>query len=287
MSEDTMTIEKFIKNLGDWEPNDDGLENLDIINMYNNSEKYGKSVKEKYSKIINICINNWEDEAYKKQERLRLYLKRMKELNPSRLFVGEAPGIDGCYRTGIPFTSEAIISGVQTSIAFSWYFKDSQIYCEGKQREKTSTIVWGCLDHLGCLDQICKLLSKIPFMKEVKSIPQGVKLPLLWNIFPFQPLKNAEKENRKENGELKDKECEEGIKFLFNLLRCFDINEIYPVGEHAEKTLRKLLKKEFPEIKLRESLCHPAAPRGGATKFRKKFNEIYQIEIDESEDSEE
>lgn len=257
-------IDAFIKELAKWKPEDYGLGNLNIINIYSDADVENAEIRR----------NN-----------LFFYLKKMKDLKPLRLFVGEAPGIDGCYRTGIPFTSEAIISGAQTSTAFSWYFKDSQIHCEKEKREPTSTNVWGCLDHLGCLDQICKLLSKIPFIKEVKSLPQGVKLPLLWNIFPFQPLKNTENENEKENGELGKKECEIGMDFLLDLLEIFNIKEIYTIGNKSRDALKAdaILKKlKDKNIELKGHMRHPG--NGGASEFRRQFNIIYQIETEEPKD---
>ena len=45
---------------------------------------------------------------------LLVYLKQMKEKKPKTLLIGEAPGKDGCAITGIPFTSEDIMSKINS-----------------------------------------------------------------------------------------------------------------------------------------------------------------------------
>ena len=45
-----------------------------------------------------------------RRENLKLYLEKMKKLNPSFLLLGEAPGYKGCRLTGIPFSSEKILA---------------------------------------------------------------------------------------------------------------------------------------------------------------------------------
>jgi hypothetical protein len=238
-------IDAFIDSLKKWEP-DEQLKAL---------------MKFKDLKISNIYSDADVDNAKIRRDNLFFYLKKMKDLNPSRLFVGEAPGRWGCSLTGIPFTSEAIISKDQKSEDKDAFFNDSNFQILSKknhefQTEETSKFVWGCLN------QLCM---------------KGLKLPLLWNIYPFQLWKDGKKckDNNVSqiNGKPEDIECKVGIKFLFKLLECFSIKEIYLIGEVAEKTL----KVGFPVVRMpyirHPSRKSPIAPK----KFIEGFDAVYQI----------
>lgn len=57
---------------------------------------------------INLYHGNSIDSQIRRNN-LKLYLTKMKDLNPSIMILGEAPGYKGCGLTGIPFTSERIV----------------------------------------------------------------------------------------------------------------------------------------------------------------------------------
>ncbi|MBQ7589509.1 MAG: hypothetical protein IJU47_02330 [Verrucomicrobia bacterium] len=293
-----------------------------------------------------------DENAEIKRENLRFYLKKMRTLNPSRLFVGEAPGINGCFWTGIPFTDiEILISHDFFQERISKFICRRKIerceieelesfivdYCEKKEDEiekifKNNSIEKGKEELENSISKYCEneeikkrvaLASSIINsyrLKEVKfdigKIKERVKLacsvidsykeeestindiseptsstvwerlnqlyekelnlPLLWNIYPFQPWKwdGEEKKNRTP----KKDEIKVGLELLFDLIKCFNIKEIYPVGKEAKKALEK----EFPMVLKTEStvvripyIRHPA--HGGSEGFKKQFNEIYQI----------
>ncbi len=233
--------------------------------------------------------NEWSLNIYQgekgriRRENLSFYLKEMKDLNPSRLFVGEAPGRWGCFQTGIPFTD---INTLAENVFFEerrkklgngkklekeelirLHIASSKAEILKKEiAERSSNVVWECLDKL----------SK--FRKEEK-------LPLLWNIYPFHPsdvndehTSPEDRPNRKPNA----LERTLGVDFLFDLLSLFEIKEIYAVGVVPYNTLN--LKETSKELKNRgielvKYIRHPAY--GGKNDFIKGFNEIYRIEYEE------
>ena len=214
-----------------------------------------------------------------RRENLRFYLEEMKKRNPSRLFVGEAPGRWGCFRTGIPFTDI-------NTLAENDFFKkrrkmnDVSSYIasfEGKKfrKEQSSTVVWECLDELS------------EFRKEEK-------LPLFWNICPFHPSDVIDKyvlPEERPNKSPKAREKEKGFEILLNFLKLFpNIDKVYAVGREAEKTLKsekseKILKDKTEDKKAETKLekmfknshyiPHPAYQGGGP--FRVEFRNIYKI----------
>lgn len=190
--------------------------------------------------------------AIGRRENLRFYLGVMKEMNPTRLFIGEAPGRWGCFISGVPFTDEYRLVNDKF---FNGHYSSIKELMEldqdiRPQREGSASVVW-------------ERLSKI-------SVRQ---YPLMWNIYPFHPS-NIEscypfaddRENRKPNR----KECELGLHILEMLLDCFNIQQMYAIGRTSEK----ILKKDFPNIKY---ICHPAA-RSGPNGFRNAFNAVYKIQ---------
>ena len=188
--------------------------------------------------------------AMDRRGNLLYYLKLMQEMNPARLFVGEAPGRLGCYLTGVPFTDEYTM--VNNPFFRNRYCLIKELMsCDNDvrpQSESTARVVWGCLD-------------KIP--KEC--------IPLMWNIYPFHPSDVEDKyfsiddrPNRKPNR----LECEMGKQVLMMLLDCFDIKEIYAIGRTSET----ILKNEYSCIKY---IRHPS--RGGANEFRKGFDAIFGL----------
>lgn len=190
---------------------------------------------------LNIYAGN-SKEAEIKRIFLRYYLDEMKKRNPTRIFIGEAPGNKGCFNTGVPFTDEFTIST-------NPFFADIKrtLPTDKLQKEKSASIMW-------------ERLSTI-------SIDE---YPLLWNIFPFHPshvdsthLLAKERKNRKPD----IKECELGTEILKELVDCFDsVHHFYAVGRVAWYKLKKL----HPDITY---IRHPSY--GGANIFRDNFNTIF------------
>ena len=243
----------------------------DIDDFINNLAGY-KSSNEWSLNIYQFEWKNEEDAkiAEVRRENLRFYLEKMKDLNPLRLFVGEAPGIKGCCRTGIPFTDERVLACERlinkknkVDLENSFFnklriennLKYSDINCKHTQKERTSYIVWERLNRLEKSD-----------------------LPLLWNIYPFHPWKYEK--NDVKNRKPVEKECKIGCDCLFKLLKCFKIDEIYPIGVPARDALvkvKELLNENFSNIKLKleetEYIPHPSYK--GVRKFRERLSEIY------------
>jgi hypothetical protein len=158
---------------------------------------------------------------------LRRYLHKMKKLKPTLLLLGEAPGYKGCGITGIPFSSERIL----TENAF---FKDQGFTCIHKhpnmESEISATIVWNELVHYS-------------------------NKPLIWNIFPFHPhTKTDKRANRTPNKQ----ELAMGTTFLMDLLKLFAIKRIIALGRKPESQVKHLT---YDYVYVR----HPA--NGGKHKF--------------------
>lgn len=188
------------------------------------------------NKLVDYSNSDKVDNQYKnvlQRNNLINYLNNMYQSQPTILLVGEAPGYKGCRLTGIPFTSEYIISTHKELKVFTG------CYVDGKQSEKTATIVWDIL-----------------FEKEKDG--KLILLPLLWNIFPFHPINNGcQMMNRKPTKE----ERELGFSILNELLELFpSIDKIYAVGKSAESMLVK-----SKNVKYAGTLRHPS--HGGKKEF--------------------
>lgn len=143
-----------------------------------------------------------------RRNNLQAYLEKMIHIEPTVLLLGEAPGYNGCRKTGIPFVSEYVLLNND-------FFQvgENKFRCEGNQKEPSATIIWETLD-------------KHPIK------------PLIWNTFPFHPYKN-DKPNS--NRKPKSKEIEEYKIFFEKLLEIFNtINSIIAVGKVAEKHMSNL-----------------------------------------------
>ena len=190
------------------------------------------------------------EEAEDRRKNLLYYLEMIKEINPTHLFVGEAPGRYGCYLTGIPFTDEHTLVHNPLFQSLDCLVKalmelDSSIK---PQREGTATTIWSCLTLL----------------------PHS-SLPLMWNIYPFHPSSrpaNYLSANDRNNRRPSPKELKLGLSVLKELLQYFNIDTIIAIGRVSEK----VLKKEFPNISY---IRHPA--HGGTAKFKAGFNEFFQL----------
>ena len=173
------------------------------------------------------------EEAEDRRKKLLYYLEMIKEINPTHLLVGEAPGRYGCYLTGIPFTDEHTLVHNPLFQSLDCLVKalmelDSSIK---PQREGTATTIWSCL-----------------------SLLSHSSLPLMWNIYPFHPSSrpaNYLSANDRNNRRPSPKELKLGLSVLKELLQYFNIETIIAIGRVSEK----VLKKEFPNISY---IRHPA-----------------------------
>ena len=150
-----------------------------------------------------------------RRENLRAYLSIMQEIKPTRLFIGEAPGKNGCLISGVPFTDEHTVMTNKFFAGLENCMSDIPDYKPTK--EATAQVIWGCL-------------NKIPLSR----------YPLMWNIFPFHPstadssvLIPTYRPNRTPS----KNECEYGKEILYELLELFNIEQFYAVGRTAERIL--------------------------------------------------
>lgn len=178
-------------------------------------------------------VNNFYAESNEKSRNLKLYLLTMIEKKPELLFLGEAPGIKGCYLTGIPFTSERILQ----STSFTKHFKGNFLL-SGNEYEHSANMLW----------------------KEVQKLNTP---PLLWNIFPLHPYEMID--NKCENRAPLSHEKEWGKLMLIQLLELFPNIKIFTIGRHAQKALKEM------QIKTEGHMTHPRLAKKFREDFAKLF----------------
>ena len=195
-----------------------------------------KIVKSLSLRPTNNIVNNFyfknEKETQSRLNNIAEYLEYYINNPPKYILVGEAPGYKGCAQSGIPFTSQYIISNTK-------FFKSNFQLIGGEEKERTSTVIWKCLET----------------MKQY---------PLLWNAFPFHPHEeNVPNTNRP----LLPEEEEEGLQYIQLLQIMFPKSDFVAVGGVAEKSLIKL------GISVYDKACHPAA-RNGIARFKEQMTKI-------------
>ena len=163
------------------------------------------SLVQKEENTTNLYFgNNRESEI--RRNNLKVYLYKMKALNPKFLILGEAPGYKGCRLSGLAFTSERIL-------AQNEFFKNEDIQFINEMNklegEISATLVW---------NEISKLIYQ----------------PLIWNIFPFHP---HSPNNTKTNRTPTKIELEEGKVFLDELIGIFNIKKILALGRKPESQI--------------------------------------------------
>jgi uracil-DNA glycosylase len=72
------------------------------------------------------------------------YFNALFWIKPEWLLIGEAPGIHGCVKTGIPFTSERLIRQGH----LNRHFPGTRFVVEGNKAEASATVVWGSVTSL-------------------------------------------------------------------------------------------------------------------------------------------
>ena len=155
------------------------------------------------------------------------YFKKMYELKPSILLVGEAPGYRGCGRVGMPFSSEKLV------LSHSFFSDKDTFDIENRETpiaEASATIVWKTFDTLDFY-------------------------PLMWATYPYHPHKPG---NVLTNRAPKPEEINIGKQFISRLIDIYGIQRVVAVGRVAEGTLKEL-RIEAPAVR------HPS--HGGATLF--------------------
>lgn len=163
------------------------------------------------------------------------YLKKMQEINPSVLLVGEAPGYKGCKLTGVPFTSEYQI------IKEDFFKEEFKVrYPDKPDKELSAGAIWEVL-------------------RDVED------KPLIWNIYPFHPSKPDGR-----NGKPRSRDIELGKEILAKLLLMFSIEKIYCIGRTSMFALQS-----DPRYKhlYQGYVRHPA--QGGRRECVNKLREIF------------
>jgi hypothetical protein len=142
-----------------------------------------------------------------RRQNLRCYLETF--ASASYLLVGEAPGYAGCRFSGIPFTCEAQIVGLD---ALPW----TRGLALGRSslgepwQERSAKLVWDALD--------------------------GRRDCILWNVFPWHPYKDKPLSNRRPRQE----EIAQGIEILERVCSLFSDVEVYAIGRVSERQLGSL-----------------------------------------------
>jgi uracil-DNA glycosylase len=159
--------------------------------------------------VNNFYAAKWTNS---RRHNLQVYLRQMAELKPDTLLVGEAPGHNGCARTGIPFSSEKLLrDGVLGGRLFGAH-NGYRVSKRTVVHEQSAAAMWAVL-------------------AEVERIP------LLWNAYPFHPHLPA---NPNSNRKPKVSELETGIIFLEELIDIFEIKKVIAVGNAAGKVLNRM-----------------------------------------------
>ncbi len=174
-----------------------------------------------------------------RRENLRLYLHQMAARDPQVLLVGEAPGYQGCRRSGLNFTSDHLMlnppAGVPILGAAAGYRMSPEY--DRPRKEPSATIVWEAIASTGLL-------------------------PVIFAAYPFHPFQAG---NPLSNRAPRADELAQGRIFLAEMLDLFDFTMVLAVGNLAERSL-SALGVDF--IKLR----HPS--HGGKPAFMAGFQAV-------------
>jgi uracil-DNA glycosylase len=184
-------------------------------------------------------VNNFyaADRTNIQRHNLLLYLRQMAELKPDTLLVGEAPGYNGCARTGVPFSSEKLLrEGVQGGRLFGAH-NGYLTHAGTAVHEQSAAAMWEALE---AVDNV----------------------PLLWNAYPFHPHR---KENPCSNRKPRSSELFVGREFLEEIIVLFRIKKLVAVGNAADEVLQKI---GLEHSKVR----HPS--HGGKSLFTEQVSEL-------------
>lgn len=165
-----------------------------------------------------LNAGNFYADSDMKQLNLIKYFNALFWLKPEWMFIGEAPGIHGCVKTGIPFTSEKLIHEGH----LDRHFRGTRFVVEGKKGEASATVVWGEVSRLS-------------------------KPPIMWNAFPLHP-RGKDGGNRTPSVA----ELQWGLEVLQSVLELFPDVMIITVGRKAEAACKRL------QVKTEGHLFHPS-----------------------------
>jgi len=174
-------------------------------------EKYifDHQIQQLIDKLVSIDlpqVGNFYADSELTRLNLKKYFNALFWAQPECMLIGEAPGIHGCVKTGIPFTSERLIF----EDALSFHFPNTRFVVEGKKAEASATVIW----------------------REVQRLE---KPPIMWNAFPLHPM-DLNGNNRTPRAA----ELEKGREILSTILELFPKVKIVSVGRKAEEACYKL-----------------------------------------------
>lgn len=215
-------------------------------------ENFIKTLANFKLKNSNNVFNPWNEkdtDDYDNPKAAEIRFENLKKYLISKkgakiLLIGEAPGFNGCRFSGVPFKDEDTLLSEKDKD-----YKQSSNK-KGPYKESSSTT-----------------------FREQEILKNNDTKWVAWNIFPFHPYKDGQKnKNRKPT----TKEIEACDKITNEFINLFKPCEIYAIGRVAEKYLKKLIESKKKEGKQWEFKCyirHPA--RGGKEDFEKGINKIF------------
>lgn len=171
---------------------------------------------------------------------LQVYFTQALPLHPTVLLIGEAPGYQGTYRTGVNFCSEALMFGPAnkfgifggTAAGYQRVFSGDRIW-----KEPSSTVVW-------------HLFEQLP------------NIPVVWPAFPMHPYKPG---NELSNRTPTASELAIGAPLIRQLIEILQPTQIAALGNTGAKLLTDI---GIEAVKIR----HPA--HGGAPLFREQLTDL-------------
>jgi uracil-DNA glycosylase len=170
---------------------------------------------------------------------LHRYLTQLAERSPKVMLIGEAPGYQGCRRSGIPFTSDYIMLNPPEGVPIlgeAAGYRMSPEY-DKLRKEPSATIVWETIGRTGLV-------------------------PVIFSAYPFHPFKAGKPLS---NRAPRVSELRAGQPFLREMLDLFPVDTVLAVGNKAERTLNEL---GIACVKLR----HPS--HGGKAEFVAGFEAV-------------
>lgn len=195
-----------------------------------NSTKIDKFIEKLslYSYHNKNCFNPWKDvdlfvdvpsANIIRQENLLKFL--YDRLFAEVIFVGEAPGYNGCRFSGVPFYDEYRLSLLSSD------YKQSSI-SKNLKKERTSSIVYNNF-----------------------NLWKNNLYWVAWNIFPFHPYKNGYKTRNRHPDSF---EIIETIELLYSFLQIYKNSKIYAIGRISEYYINNIYKHN----KKVEYIPHPS-----------------------------
>jgi hypothetical protein len=198
------------------------------------------------------CFNPFNSDNKKRdmlrKNNLKLYLTRMKEINPNIIIIGEAPGYLGIPFSGVPLSSENIIINNE-----HFLYGTSKGYCRISEckkpiYEKTANTIWNILLNYKYIEQ---------------------NTPLLWNAFPLHPHKPGNLLSNRTPSKHEIDNLSYVLKFLLNDLFP-NINKVIALGRKAESIMKKF-DNNYDYLYIR----HPS--HGGQKKCKAQFEEYFKL----------